>query len=273
MNNKLKGHRIGIVGAGNMGRALALGLCASGSVAKGDVMASDVEAAQRKAMQEASGVEVTPSNEALSGFADILILAVKPQVMDAVLKDLAAHASKNTLLISIAAGITLARIEKYFPQNPVVRVMPNTPALVRHGMAALCAGKKAGQNHVDLACAILRAVGEVVIVPESSMDAVTAVSGSGPAYVYYFIEALVEGAKAQGLSPETAAKLVIETVAGSMDLLQQSKEAPEILRKRVTSPGGTTEAALKYLDEQKARDIWRDAIAAAAKRGKELSHG
>ncbi len=273
MNNKLKGHRIGIVGAGNMGRALALGLCASGSVAKGDVMASDVDAAQRKAMQDACGIEVLPDNKNLAAFADVLILAVKPQVMDAVLKDLAAHAPKNTLLISIAAGITLARIEKYFPQNPVIRVMPNTPALVRHGMAALCAGKNAGQDHVDAACAILRAVGEVVIVPESSMDAVTAVSGSGPAYVYYFIEALVEGARAQGLPPETAAKLVIETIAGSIDLLQQSEETPEILRKRVTSPGGTTEAALKYLEAQKAREIWMGAIAAAAKRGKELSNG
>ncbi len=272
MKGILKGKKIGIVGAGNMGRALALGMLRGKSVATRDLMASDVDAAQRKGLSDAAGIAVTDKNAALAQFSEVMILAVKPQVMDAVLKELSGMVRPGQLILSIAAGVPLAKLEKALPKNSIVRVMPNTPALVGKGIAAICAGSRATKAETDIAAAILSCVGKCVVVPEFWMDAVTATSGSGPAYVYYFIEALVAGAVRLGIDPATAHTLVVETFSGSLELLQQSGESPETLRKRVTSPGGTTEAALHCMDEHHIKSLLGEALAAAAARGKELGN-
>lgn len=267
-NNKIS---IGIIGSGNMGKALVLGMLRSKNFTTFQIMASDVDRNQREALAKVAGISVTDSNIALAKFARIIVLAVKPQGMDAVLAELAPAMQPHHLIISIAAGIPLARLEKHLSKNPVMRVMPNTPALVGKGISAICAGSKATTAHLESASAILRCVGEVILAPESWMDAVTATSGSGPAYVFYFIEALIAAAVELGIDAQAANKLVVETFAGSIALLQSSGESPEALRKRVTSPGGTTEAALRVLDEAGIRAILAQALRAAANRGKELS--
>ncbi len=270
-NSILKGKKIGVIGAGNMGRALVLGMQRSGAVATSDLMASDVDANQRKILSDAANIKTVEKNDGLVQASDVIILAVKPNVMNEVLGEIRKLVKPNQLVLSIAAGIPLAQLEKHLDKHAVVRVMPNTPALVGKGMAALCAGKRATPEHMALARAILECVGEAVEVPEAWMDAVTATSGSGPAYVFYFIEALTAGAVALGIEAKTAQKLVIETFSGSLELLKNSGESPEALRKRVTSPGGTTEAAVKYLNDHQTKKILAGALEAAAKRGKELS--
>ena len=268
----LRGKKIGVVGSGNMGRALILGMKRSGLVSPSDLIASDVDAAQRKALGDAAHVLTVAKNSILVEASDVVVLAVKPKDMKRALQEIGSLIKPDRLVISIAAGITLETLQKNLDKNPVVRAMPNTPALVGKGMAAICAGKRANSSHMHLARSILGCVGDVVEVPETWMDAVTATSGSGPAYVFYFIEALIEGAIALGIGPEIAKKLVIETFVGSLELLKTSGESPEVLRRRVTSPGGTTEAALRFLDDREIKKILAGALQAAAKRGKELSN-
>ncbi len=269
--SEAKNITVGIIGSGNMGKALVLGMLREKKFTTSQIMASDVDKNQREALAKAAGISITDSNIELAKFAQIIVVAVKPQGMDAVLAELAPAMQSHHLIISIAAGIPLARLEKHLSKNPVMRVMPNTPALVGKGISAICAGSKATAAHLESASAIMRCVGEVILAPESWMDAVTATSGSGPAYVYYFIEALTTAAIDLGIDAQVAHKLVVETFAGSIALLQSSGESPETLRKRVTSPGGTTEAALRVLEEKGTRDILTQAVKAAANRGKELS--
>jgi pyrroline-5-carboxylate reductase len=195
----LRQSKIGIIGAGNMGRALAMGLLKSKVVTKSDLVASDVDVDAAQAFEKVVGVRTVQSNAEVVGFATVLVLAVKPQVMDGVLEDLAKTVKPQQLVMSIAAGISLARLEKFLTQSPLVRIMPNTPALVGMGISAVCANALANPTHRAIACAIMEAVGDVIAVDETSMDAVTATSGSGPAYVFYFMEALMEGAMRQGL--------------------------------------------------------------------------
>lgn len=253
---------IAFIGAGNMAEALIRGLLAGKVVTADRIVAHDIRPDRLEELRKTFGIRTGKPD------ADIVILAVKPQQMAAAL----AQVPRGRLFISIAAGITTGRIEKELGGEPrVVRVMPNTPALVGAGAAAVCKGRFA--TEVDLATAetILGAIGIVVRVEESLMDAVTALSGSGPAYIYYVAEAMIAAGIEAGLSEPVARELTIQTILGAGQLLATSGETPAELRRKVTSPGGTTEAALRVLADRQLQDIFVEAITAAKRRGAELA--
>ncbi len=260
----LKDKTIAFVGAGNMGEALIRGLLAAGTVKPQHIIAMDVRPDRLEFLKKTFRIRTT----ATAPEADILVLAVKPQQMSEALRSL----PNRSLIISIAAGVTTARIEQELGAKArVVRVMPNTPALVGAGAAALCKGAHATEEDLATAEAILGAVGITVRVEERLIDAVTALSGNGPAYIFYVAEAMIDAGVKAGLTREVAAKLALQTIYGAGKLLIESSDAPAMLRQKVTSPGGTTEAALKVMTERKLMEIFREAITAATKRGKELS--
>jgi pyrroline-5-carboxylate reductase len=261
---------IAFIGAGNMAEALIRGLHANKVIPASRIIATDVRPERLEELKRAFGIHVMADNATAVREADIIVLAVKPQQMSAALSALTPPSV--ALIISIAAGITASRIERELGGRPrVIRVMPNTPALVGAGTAALAKGKHATDDDLQTADEILKAVGITVHVDEKLLDAVTALSGSGPAYVFYVTEAMIQAGIAQGLSAEDARKLAVHTVFGAGILLAQTGEEPAELRLKVTSPGGTTEAALKVMQERKLADIFNEAIAAAARRGRELS--
>ncbi len=202
--------------------------------------------------------------------AEVVIIAVKPQVIDALLAEIAPSLTPEHLVVSIAAGITTARIEAALGPIPVVRCMPNTPALIGEGMTGLAPGTHATETHLARAEELLASVGQTVVVREDQLDAVTGVSGSGPAYVFLLAEALEEAAIAEGIEPEIARMLAGQTVAGSGKLLGSSPMTAGELRRQVTSPNGTTEAALASLENAAFRRIMRDAVRAATDRSREL---
>ena len=214
-------------------------------------------------------------NNALVKFADVIILAVKPQNVGEVLKtEVCCGMSKDKLLISVAAGITTDYIESIVGKDiPVIRAMPNMAAKIGEALTSISAGKAAGPEHIRLASEIFSTIGDVVEIDEKLVDTVTAVSGSGPAYFFYLMESLIEAARELGLKKDTAEKIVLKTALGSARLLEALQETPEDLRKKVTSKGGTTEAAFKVLMTKKFKDIMIEAVKAAHKRSKELSGG
>lgn len=257
---------ITFIGGGNMAEALIRGLL---SAKAGRIIATDVRAERLEQLQRTYGIETSSDNAASAAKADIVVLAVKPQKMSAVLEGLKI---KSQLLISIAAGITTARIERELGGEPrVVRSMPNTPALVGAGAAALCKGRFATEADLATAERILSAVGIVVRTDEQQLDAVTALSGSGPAYIFYMAEAMIAAGVEAGLPEDVAKRLAVQTVFGAGKLLAESGELPSELRRKVTSPGGTTEAALKVKIDRGFAKIVAEAIHAAARRSRELS--
>lgn len=269
---------IGFLGAGNLAEALIKGLISSGSVAPGHIMASDRMSERLVHLAEAYEVKVFNKNFEAVRNADIIFLTVKPQDAAHVLSEIAPEIEQGKLLISAAAGITTGRIMdtlreaglKHFV--PVVRAMPNTPATVRRAATAICAGPGAGSGHLELAAALFSTVGTVAIIDdEPLMDAVTGLSGSGPAYVFLFMEALIEGGVKLGLPRETAKTLAVQTVLGAAVLAMESPKELSDLRRMVTSPGGTTMEGLKKLGEGGFCEIIEKAVEAAAKRSKELS--
>jgi len=281
---KKLGKKVGFVGAGNMGEAMINGLIKSGLCEARQVWASDLRGARLRQLADTYDIKTTEENIEIFEKVDILVLAVKPQQMDDVLDGLAMALPRAVqgvkLIVSIAAGIPIKRIEErlYPPLDqhargllPIVRVMPNTPALVLAGMAGMSGNDYAKESDMNDARAILEAIGEVIEFDEKDLDAVTALSGSGPAYVFYVIEALVEAAAGLGLRPSHALKLTLETMKGAVKLLEETAEAPASLRKKVTSKGGTTEAALAVLDRHGTKGHMMEAIRAAARRSKELS--
>ena len=261
--------RIAFIGSGNMATALIQGLLARKTARPDELVATDVRADALAALQRDYGIATTAKNVDACG-ADILVLSVKPQVMPSVLAELAAHIAESTLVISIAAGVPLAAIESQLPGRRAIRVMPNTPALVGAGATALAAGTHATAEDLRVARAIFESVGVVVEVPEALFNAVTALSGSGPAYVFYLAEALVEAGRSVGLSDEVASTLALQTVYGAAKLLHESGEAPADLRRKVTSPGGTTHAGVTTLDAREVREAVRACVTAARDRGQEL---
>jgi len=268
MNNKT----IAFIGAGNMAEALIRGLLATKTVPSEKIIATDVRAERLQQLNQEYGVRTASDNKAAVCQADVVVLAVKPQQMSAVLKGSGFRVQGSQLVISIAAGISTERIERELGGQPrVVRAMPNTPALVGAGAAAVCAGKDATEEDLATAEMILSAVGICVRVEESLMDAVTALSGSGPAYVFLVTEAMTAAGVKAGLNEELARKLAVQTVRGTGQLLATTGEKPEVLRQKVTSPGGTTAAALKVMGERKLMEIFGEAIEAAARRSRELS--
>jgi len=267
----LAGRRIGMIGAGNMAGALVRGLLASGRVTKEQIRASDVLEEKRRAMADAHGVVVGDDNAAIASFADLVVLAVKPQVIGQAAATLADHVAPETLIVSIAAGVPIRALEALLPRSRrIVRAMPNTPALVLAGATGLAASKGANAEDLDAATALFEAVGRVVRVEEPLLDAVTGLSGSGPAYVMLVIEALTEGGGKAGLDRDTATLLATDVVYGSAKLLVETGEDPARLREMVTSPNGTTLAGLRALQAGGLVAALVDAVESATKRSREL---
>ena len=263
---------IGILGAGKMGEALISGLLRAGRHPSG-VLAVVRRAERAAALREAYGISVVSAAEAAKT-ADTLVITVKPQDMTALLDELAPHLPADRLIISVAAGITTSMIERRLgAEVPVVRVMSNTPVLVDQAMSVISAGPHAGEEHLRRAEELLRPVGKVRRIPESQQDAATALSGSGPAYVYYLVEAMVDAGILLGMPRGTALEMVIQTVYGAATMLRETGEHPVILREAVTSPGGTTISAIRELEKHGVRAAFLAAIEAARDRGAELGSG
>lgn len=262
--------RLALLGGGKMGEALLGGLVASGW-SPSDMSVAEIAAERRAELLERfEGLAAVPAaGEAVVG-AETVIVAVKPNDVAAALSDAAPHLGDGALVLCIAAGITIATLEALVPGHPVVRVMPNTPALVGQGAAGMAAGSHAGDAHMDRAGEILGAVGTTVRLSEDMLDAVTGLSGSGPAYVFYLAEAMIEAGRAEGLPADVVDDLVIQTLVGAAALLAQGAARPEELRAAVTSPGGTTEAAIRLLDERGVAGSLADAVRLAAERSRQL---
>ncbi|NGX16083.1 pyrroline-5-carboxylate reductase [Wenzhouxiangella sp. XN24] len=269
----MKDTLIAFIGGGNMTRSIVGGLLADGVPAR-RLRIAEPDAERRAALQRDFGVAVSADNAATAAGADVVLLAVKPQVLQAVARDLApALSGTGALAVSIAAGIRSADLARWLGDTvPVVRAMPNTPALLGCGATVLCAGPGANANHRELAESILRAVGSVSwITDEMQMDTVTALSGSGPAYFFLLTEAMADAAAAAGLDPELARLLAVETALGAARMAIESGEDIAVLRRRVTSPGGTTEAAVGTLEQGGLRELVRAALTQAATRSRELA--
>ncbi len=267
---RLRHQTIAMIGAGKMGQALLKGLLEHG-VPRQRLRAADSSQVIRRRVERHVGIRVSRDNRAVIRGADVIILAVKPQQMDEVVRQLASSLVREQLVISIAAGMTLRWLQTRLRGIPVVRVMPNLPATVGSGFSAIALGEAATARHRALAMALFGAVGDVCEVPERQLDAVTAVSGSGPAYVFFFAQMWQEAARSLGLSPAVAERAIRSTLEGSVRLWQASGEPPEGLISRVASKGGTTEAALKVLVKRRVAAHFLEALRAAARRSKELS--
>jgi pyrroline-5-carboxylate reductase len=266
--------RIAILGAGKIGEALITGLLSSGWRDPADIVATARRQERVDELTERHGVTATTSNgEAVAGAA-LVVIAVKPQDIEALLGDVGGLLSAEQTVLSIAAAIPTAAIERRLDDNvPVVRAMPNTPSTVHEGVAGLCAGAHADDTHLSLAEEALSHLGAVVRVPESAMDAITAVSGSGPAYFALLAESMIEAGILLGLSREISTKLVVQTMLGTAKQLRDEKLHPVELREMVTSPGGTTIAAIRELEQAGVRAAFLNAIQAAMNRSRELARG
>ncbi|WP_019632300.1 pyrroline-5-carboxylate reductase [Actinomadura atramentaria] len=263
---------IAILGAGKMGEALLSGVLRAG-LRPGEIVATARREERRSVLRERYGIEVL-GNEDAARTADTLVLAVKPQDMNALLAEIGPHVGPDTLVISMAAGITAAFIEERLADGvPVVRVMPNTPVLVDQAMSVVSAGAHAGEEHLKLAEELLSPVGKVQRIPESLQDAATALSGSGPAYFYFLVEAMVDAGILLGMPRAAALELVVQSAVGAATMLRETGEHPVLLREAVTSPAGTTIAAIRELERHGVRAAVLEALEAARDRGRELAGG
>jgi pyrroline-5-carboxylate reductase len=262
---------IGFIGGGNMAEALVRGLLAAGRSAA-PIVVAEPEAARRRLLARKYGVTVSSHNAEVCARSRLIVLAVKPQIMNEVLSEIASHVDDRKVVVSIAAGVTIARLEKGLGGNArVVRVMPNTPCLLGKGASVVCSGMHASRADLRAAKAIFETVGLVDEVDdERAIDAVTGLSGSGPAYVYRFAEALVDGAVRAGLDRELAARLAYQTIAGAAAMMIETGQSPADLRKAVSSPGGTTLAGLARLEEGGFARTVAGGVVAATKRSREL---
>lgn len=265
--------KIGIIGCGNMGEALFDRLCRILEKST-RIMVSEMDAGRRDYIQGKYRIIVEIDNNLVIKNSDVIIIAVKPQNFEELFGEICCGMTKDKLLISIAAGISTQYIEKLAKEDvPVVRVMPNMPAIIGEAVSTITAGKFAKKEHMDITQEIFSTIGEVIEIDERLVDAVTAVSGSGPAYFFYLMESLEEAAKELGLSDKAARALVVKTALGSAKLLDELKESPANLRAKVASKGGTTEAAVKVFDSKNMKTTIKEAVKAACKRSKELSKG
>jgi pyrroline-5-carboxylate reductase len=261
---------VAIIGAGVMGESLLSGLIRGGHEIA-DLVVGEKRRERAVELREKYGVEVLANVDAAAR-ADTVALVVKPQDMGDVLTEIAPHLRAGQVLISLAAGITTDYIEKHIPDGiAVVRVMPNTPALVDEGMAAISAGTHCDEEHLALAEGMMSVTSRVVRVPENQQDAITAISGSGPAYLFFVVESMIEAGVHLGLPRSTATELVIQTMVGSAKLLRETGTHPTVLREQVTSPGGTTAAAIRQLEDHKVRAAFIMAMEAARDRSVALA--
>lgn len=264
---------VGFIGAGNMARSLAGGLLKNGW-GQAQVILSDPEPSQRDAIESVLGIKTLADNVAVAERADILVLAVKPQILSGVTKTLASTVQrKKPLIISIAAGVRIEDIDRWLGGGlAIVRAMPNTAALIGSGASGMFANQRVNATMRDQAESILRAVGVTVwLADEYLMDAVTALSGSGPAYFFLVMEVLEQAAIESGLEPKQARLLTLETAFGAAKMALEGHEEPAQLRRRVTSPGGTTEQAVKVLEAGGIRRLFKDAVQAAVNRAREIA--
>jgi len=265
-----KSQKITFIGAGNMGSSIIGGILKSEFALPSQITAVDVDRERLGALRDSFGIHVSEETTKAVADADLLVLAVKPQMMDEVMKSIGDVGKKAVL--SIAAGVTIDSIRKGLGGKAhVIRCMPNTPALISEGMAALCAGPRVKAVEMDLAVKILNSVGRTVIVKnESLLDAVTGLSGSGPAYVFIMIEALADGGVLMGLSRATAIELAAQTVVGAARMVFETGKHPGELKDMVTSPGGTTAHAIEVLEDCSVRSAFISAVRAATERSEEL---
>ncbi len=264
--------QVAVLGAGVMGETLLSGLVRAGRSPQ-TLLVGEKRPERGEELRQRYGVEVLANREATRK-ADTVVVVVKPQDMGDLLEEIAPELRPGQLVVSLAAGITTAFIESRLPDEvAVVRVMPNTPALVDEGMAAISRGSHCDEAHLLEAESLLAATGRVVRVPESQQDAVTAISGSGPAYLFFVVEAMIEAGVHLGLPRTTATELVVQTVVGSAKLLRETGEHPTVLREQVTSPGGTTAAAIRQLEDHKVRAAFLTAMEAARDRSRALAEG
>lgn len=263
---------VGFVGGGNMAGALIHGLLQAGLYTPEQILASDVDGKRLAQLQRRYGIGVTTDSPALVTSAKVIVLAVKPQILDAVLDEMRPAVTPRKVFLSIAAGATTKRIEKRLGGAVrVLRSMPNTPALLGRGMSVLVRGKHATAADEKLGLKLLRAVGDAIAVPkEGLLDPVTGLSGSGPAYVYRFAEGLIAGGVAVGLTPAVAQRLAYATISGAVAMLLETGESPETLRARVSSPGGTTLAGLTEMESRGFKDAVAAGVVAATRRSREL---
>jgi pyrroline-5-carboxylate reductase len=267
----MKTRTLGFLGAGNMAGALIKGLLHAGALPASQIVASDMKADRLKHLEATHGIRTTTDNHVLVREVDVLVLAVKPQVVDKVLTAIGREVKEGTVLISVAAGVPIAAIEARLPERArVVRSMPNTPAICLAGASAIAAGTHATEDDMRIAHALFEAVGRVVTLDEAQLDAVTGLSGSGPAYVMLMIEALADGGVKVGLHRDTALLLAAQTVYGSAKLLLETGEHPGRLKDMVTSPGGTAIAGLHTLESGGLRRTLIDAVESATHRSEAL---
>lgn len=258
--------KIGFIGGGKMAEAMIQGMTSHGMK---DILVSELVEERREYLSKSFSIETTDSSKELASSCRIIILAVKPQNMEAVVEDIKEIVTEEQTVVSIAAGIKLDYLSSKLKTKKLIRVMPNTPALVQEGMSVISLCECFSDNDIAVVRDILMSIGKVVTLPEKYMDAVTALSGSGPAFIALFIEAMVEGAKNVGLNEADALTLAVQTVLGTSKLLD-SGMGPARLREMVTSPGGTTAAGLAVFDEKKFKDTVKAAIIAARNRSEEL---
>lgn len=263
--------KIAFIGGGNMAEALIRGILAAGTARPDNILVTDVSTNRLSHLNKTYGIIIGKNNQEAVAEADVILLCIKPQIIDKVLEEIAAGADGGKLIISIAAGIPLARMEKALTGHPrIIRVMPNTPALVLAGASALAVGKGVSQADTTLALDIFGAVGHALVIDEKIMDAVTGLSGSGPAYIFTVIEALADAGVKQGIPRAVSLDLAAQTVFGAAKMVIETQEHPGKLRDMVTSPGGTTIAGLHELEKGKLRATLMNAVEAATLRSKEL---
>lgn len=270
-DSHLAERHIGFLGGGSMANALIRGLLHSQTVRPDQIRASDTNPERNERLTTEYGIETTRDNEALAAWANIVVIAVKPQIVDRVLPDVARGMDKTDLVISVAAGVPVSVFEAHLPREArVVRTMPNTPAIALAGATAIAPGTHATDGDVQATRTLFEAVGRTAIMDESLLDAVTGLSGSGPAYVMVIIEALADGGVKCGLGRETAQLLAAQTVYGAAKLLLETGEHPGRLKDMVTSPGGTAIAGLHTIETGGLRRTLMDAVEAAAERSADL---
>ena len=266
--------QVGFIGGGNMGEALIKGLIAASLLKPQQINVFEVIPERLKYLQATYGVRQRSSIADLASASTIIVLAVKPQTMSGVLAEIHPHLSHRPLIISIAAGVPLSALAKPLPEGlPLIRVMPNTPALVQEGASALSRGSHTTEEQMRQALALFRAVGKAVEVDEKSMDTVTGLSGSGPGYILLLLESFIDAGVLMGLPRPIARELVLQTVAGTVKMVQETGKHPAELKDLVTSPGGTTIRGLTVLEEQGVRGAIMRAVEAATLRSRELGKG
>jgi pyrroline-5-carboxylate reductase len=270
----LKGRKVGFIGAGNMGEALIKGLVSASVVPAEAIWASDVRLERLRELDRQYGIQLAPDNVELVRQVDVVIMAVKPQIMTPVLKEIAPVMTRRKLMISLAAGVSTARIRADLGKEVrLIRVMPNTPALVLEAATAIARSEGLEAGDLDTAGEIFGAVGRTVVLDEELMDAVTGLSGSGPAYVAVVIESLADGGVKMGLDRITAMTLATQTVLGAARLLQETGMHPGALKDMVSSPGGTSIAGIAALEEGGIRNTFIKAVERATLRSRELGRG